>query len=57
LLDHLASQVGQPHRVLTEGARTGRTESFTEVAFHADQPEGSVIDVVIVGQDGARLLA
>jgi threonylcarbamoyladenosine tRNA methylthiotransferase MtaB len=53
---HLAAEVGRVHRVLTEGARVGRTEQFTEVAFAADQPEGVILEVAIQGQDGARLL-
>ncbi len=54
---HLRGQVGKVHRVLTEGARVGRTEGFAEVAFAADQPEGAILDVRALGQDGARLLA
>jgi threonylcarbamoyladenosine tRNA methylthiotransferase MtaB len=54
---HLMAQVGRSHRVLTEGARIGRTEQFTEVAFAGDQPQGAILDVQITGQDGARLLA
>jgi threonylcarbamoyladenosine tRNA methylthiotransferase MtaB len=54
---HLVAQVGQTHRVLTEGPRVGRTEQFTEVAFAADQPEGAIREIRIAGQDGARLLA
>lgn len=57
LARHLASQVGQTHRVLTEGPRLGRTEGFAEVAFAFDQPEGALMEVTIRGQDGARLLA
>jgi threonylcarbamoyladenosine tRNA methylthiotransferase MtaB len=57
LARHLASQVGQTHRVLTEGPRLGRTEGFAEVAFASDQPEGALMEVTIRGQDGARLLA
>ena len=57
LLRHLEAQHGQTHRVLTEGPRLGRTEQFTEVAFTADQPEGTILDVAILGHDGARLLA
>jgi threonylcarbamoyladenosine tRNA methylthiotransferase MtaB len=53
---HLTGQVGRTHRVLTEGPRLGRTEQFTEVSFETDQPEGTVREVVIRGQDGARLL-
>ena len=55
--EHLARQVGRVHRVLTEGARVGRTEGFAEVAFATDQPEGTILEVRISGQDGARLLA
>lgn len=54
---HLLDQCGQVHRVLTEGPRLGRTEQFTEVAFDEDQPEGSIRELRILGQDGARLLA
>jgi threonylcarbamoyladenosine tRNA methylthiotransferase MtaB len=43
--------------VLTEGARIGRTEGFAEVAFGANQPEGTILEVRVTGQDGARLLA
>ena len=55
--EHLAGQVGRTYRVLTEGARVGRSEGFAEVAFAGDQPEGTILDVTIIGQDGARLLA
>jgi threonylcarbamoyladenosine tRNA methylthiotransferase MtaB len=55
--EHLAGQVGRVHRVLTEGARVGRTEGFAEVAFAVDQPEGAILEVRVSGQDGARLLA
>jgi threonylcarbamoyladenosine tRNA methylthiotransferase MtaB len=54
---HLAGEVGRVHRVLTEGARIGRTEQFTEVAFAVEQPEGAILEVRVTGQDGARLLA
>ncbi len=57
LLAHLAAQVGQSHRVLTEGPRLGRTEQFTEVAFAQDMPEGSLLDIRIAGHDGGRLIA
>jgi threonylcarbamoyladenosine tRNA methylthiotransferase MtaB len=54
---HLAGQVGQRHRVLTEGAQAGRTEGFAEVSFASDQPEGAILEVAISGHDGTRLLA
>jgi threonylcarbamoyladenosine tRNA methylthiotransferase MtaB len=57
LARHLETQVGRVHRILTEGPRLGRTEGFAEVAFNADQPEGTILDLRVTGQDGARLLA
>ncbi|MEI2807344.1 tRNA (N(6)-L-threonylcarbamoyladenosine(37)-C(2))-methylthiotransferase MtaB [Albidovulum sp.] len=57
LARHLAAQTGHTHRILTEGARIGRTEQFTEVAFAADQPEGRIIAAAITGHDGRMLLA
>ncbi|WP_343080274.1 tRNA (N(6)-L-threonylcarbamoyladenosine(37)-C(2))-methylthiotransferase MtaB [Ostreiculturibacter nitratireducens] len=57
LVRHLAEQVGQSHRILTEGPRIGRTEQFTEVAFATDQPEGQIITARITGHDGQRLTA
>jgi len=54
---HLAAQIGRTHRILAEGPRTGRTEQFTEVAFAADRPEGTILEASIAGHDGARLLA
>ena len=54
---HLAQQVGQRLRVLTEGPRVARTEGFAEVALASDHPEGSLLDLDITGHDGARLLA
>ena len=56
LAAHLAAQVGQHLRILTEGPRMGRTDQFAEVAFAEDQPEGSVIHATITGHDGQRLL-
>jgi threonylcarbamoyladenosine tRNA methylthiotransferase MtaB len=57
LAAHLAAQAGTTQTVLTEGPRLGRTPDFTEVAFAADQPEGSLMPVRIAGHDGQRLLA
>jgi len=54
---HLKDQVGQTHRVLTEGPHMGRTEQFTEVAFDTPQPEGAIIETRISGQNGQRLTA
>ena len=57
LAAHLAAQIGRTHRILAEGPRTGRTEQFTEVAFAADRPEGTILEARIADHDGARLLA
>jgi len=57
LARHLAAQVGQTHRILTESPRMGRTEQFTEVAFASDRPEGAVVTATIAGHDGALLQA
>ena len=54
---HLAAQVGQRHRVLTEGPRMGRTEQFTEVTFSSDQPEGQILDLRISAAADGRLIA
>ncbi|MFI0395801.1 tRNA (N(6)-L-threonylcarbamoyladenosine(37)-C(2))-methylthiotransferase MtaB [Paracoccus jiaweipingae] len=57
LAAHLQAQHGTRHTVLTEGPRLGRTEQFTEVRFDTDQPEGTLMQVMIRGDDGTRLLA
>ncbi|OOY29659.1 tRNA (N(6)-L-threonylcarbamoyladenosine(37)-C(2))-methylthiotransferase MtaB [Thioclava sp. L04-15] len=57
LAAHLQAQVGTEQVVLTEGPRVARTEGFAEVAFGADQPEGTLMSVRISGHDGTRLLA
>jgi len=54
---HLTAQIGQRHRVLTEGPRLGRTEQFAEVAFDTDQPEGQLLSVRITGTQDGRLTA
>ena len=56
LTAHLGAQVGRIHRVLTEGARIGRTEQFAEVSFAVDQPEGRILSVQITGVQDGRLL-
>src|SRR5690606_41619781 len=54
---HLAALAGTTQTVLTEGPRLGRTESFAEVAFATDQPEGTLIRTTLRAHDGRRLLA
>jgi threonylcarbamoyladenosine tRNA methylthiotransferase MtaB len=57
LARHLAAQQGARHRILTETPRMGRTEQFTEVAFAADRPEGVIVEAVVTGREGERLVA
>ncbi len=57
LTRHLAAQVGQVHRILTESPRMGRTEQFTEVGFARDQPEGRIVAAAITGHVAGRLTA
>lgn len=54
---HLREQIGQAHKILTEGPRLGRTEQFTEVTFASDQPEGTILTATITGRSGGRLVA
>ena len=49
--------MGSEQVLLTEGPRLARTESFAEVTFTEDQPEGSLIRARISGHDGVRLRA
>jgi len=54
---HLAAQIGQSHRILTEGPRMGRTEQFTEVTFAADQPQGRIVNATVKGISAHQLTA
>ncbi|HUF87879.1 MAG TPA: tRNA (N(6)-L-threonylcarbamoyladenosine(37)-C(2))-methylthiotransferase MtaB [Thermohalobaculum sp.] len=54
---YLAAQAGRTHRVLVEKPRTGRTETFAEVAFARPQPEGAVVTATITGATSGRLSA
>ena len=56
LAGHLAGQLGRVLPVLTEGPRMGRTEGFAEVDFEMDQPEGRIVEALITGVSGARLV-
>jgi len=57
LTRHLAAQIGQTHRILTEGPRMGRTEQFTEVTLQADHPEGVIVTATISGHAQTSLIA
>lgn len=52
---HLVAQVGKAARVLTEGPRMGRTESFAAVRLSEDRPEGAVIEARLTGVSGQVL--
>ena len=52
---HLTAQIGQRHRLLTEGPRLGRTAQFAEVSFDTDQPEGRLAWVHVTGTKDGRL--
>jgi threonylcarbamoyladenosine tRNA methylthiotransferase MtaB len=54
---HLKGQVGRVHRVLMEGPRMGRTEGFAEVDFGRDQPEGKIVEALILENRRGRLVA
>ena len=57
LSEHLSGQIGRSLPVLMEGPRMGRTEGFAEVDFATDQPEGRIVEALIVGVQGGRLVA
>jgi threonylcarbamoyladenosine tRNA methylthiotransferase MtaB len=52
----LADQRGKVAKVLMEGPNMGRTETFAEVRFAQEQPEGSIVETSIVGVDGMVLV-
>jgi len=54
---HLDGQIGARHRVLTESCELGRTEQFTQVRLAAPTEPGIVLDIVVAGHDGEKLIA
>ncbi|MEQ9041713.1 MAG: tRNA (N(6)-L-threonylcarbamoyladenosine(37)-C(2))-methylthiotransferase MtaB [Silicimonas sp.] len=54
---HLEAQVGATAKVLMETPRMGRTETFAEVVFEVDQPEGAIVAARITGVAGSSLAA
>ncbi|MEM6974513.1 MAG: tRNA (N(6)-L-threonylcarbamoyladenosine(37)-C(2))-methylthiotransferase MtaB [Pseudomonadota bacterium] len=54
---HLDAQTGSVQPVLMERARLGRTESFAEVSFGEDRPEGALVEARIAGVAERRLIA
>jgi threonylcarbamoyladenosine tRNA methylthiotransferase MtaB len=56
LTRHLDGEVGARRNVLVETREMGRTEHFTLVRLQAAEA-GAIVDVVVAGHDGHRLLA
>ena len=56
LCRHLAAEIGRRRRVLAEGAE-GRSEHYTQVKLARASAPGSILEVLITGHDGRRLLA
>ena len=54
---HLDGELGERHRILMEGPRSGRTEQFAEVEFPEGGPESGVVTATIRGRSGDRLVA
>ncbi len=54
---HLDGEIGQMRRVLTESGNIGRTEQFMPIAFAQPAEAGAIVDVVVAGHDGRRLMA
>jgi threonylcarbamoyladenosine tRNA methylthiotransferase MtaB len=57
LARHLDGEVGAHRSVLVETHEIGRTEHFTPVRLNAAVEAGAMIDIVVAGHDGHRLLA
>jgi threonylcarbamoyladenosine tRNA methylthiotransferase MtaB len=57
LVRHLDGEIGGRRRVLVESNETGRTEQFTPVRLNAPVEPGIILDVMMAGHDGQRLLA
>ena len=53
---HLAALTGSRQSILVERDGLGRTEGFTLAAVSAGAP-GEIVDAIIAGHDGARLIA
>jgi threonylcarbamoyladenosine tRNA methylthiotransferase MtaB len=53
---HLAALAGTSQSILIEREGLGRTEGFTLAVIQSGQP-GEIVEAVVTGHDGARLLA
>ena len=56
LARHLDAEVGARRRVLAETSHSGRTEHFTPVTVERAIMPGALVDVDVIGHDGAKLL-
>jgi len=54
---HLDRQVGRTLAGLVERPGLARAEDFTEIAFTGDAPVGGVVDLIVTGHDGKRVMA
>jgi threonylcarbamoyladenosine tRNA methylthiotransferase MtaB len=57
LRQHLSGEVGRTRRALVETETIGRTEHYTPVRLSRPAEPGSVIPVLVSGEDGRQLLA
>jgi threonylcarbamoyladenosine tRNA methylthiotransferase MtaB len=54
---HLDAEVGRTRSVLVESEALGRTEHFTRIGLAAPMAPGAIVDLIVAGHDGSRLLA
>jgi threonylcarbamoyladenosine tRNA methylthiotransferase MtaB len=55
---HFAAEIGSRRSVLVEGGgQEGHSEQFTRVALGRKAARGAIVDVIVSGHDGRRLLA
>jgi len=57
LARHLDREIGAHRRVLTESNDVARTEQFTPVRLAGASEPGTMLDVMVAGHDGRRLIA
>jgi threonylcarbamoyladenosine tRNA methylthiotransferase MtaB len=57
LQTHLDAQVGARRRVLVESGDVGRTEHFTPIRLASTADPGVIVEAIVAGHDGRRLLA
>jgi threonylcarbamoyladenosine tRNA methylthiotransferase MtaB len=54
---HLDAEVGQVRRVLAESDNGGHSEHFTPVRFARAVEPGTIVEAMMIGHDGSRLIA